>query len=69
MVNLHDIAASAGSACAAGNAEPSYVLASLGVPDELAISTLRLGLGRFTTAEEIDYAIGRVAETVAKLRR
>ncbi len=69
LVNLHDIAASAGSACAAGNAEPSYVLASLGVPDELAISTLRLGLGRFTTAEEIDYAIGRVAETVAKLRR
>ena len=69
LVALQDIAASAGSACTAGNAEPSYVLRSIGVPTELAVSTLRLGLGRFTTEEEVNFAAGRIIETVTKLRR
>ena len=69
IVSLGDLAASAGSACTAGNAEPSYVLKALGTPMELAVSTLRLGLGRFTTEEDVSYATGRIVETVGKLRR
>ena len=69
IVSLGDLAASAGSACTAGNAEPSYVLKAIGAPAELAVSTLRLGLGRFTTEEEVTYAIDRLIETVGKLRR
>jgi cysteine desulfurase len=69
IVSLGDLAASAGSACTAGNAEPSYVLKAIGTPGELAVSTLRIGLGRFTTEEEIHYAVGRIIETVEKLRQ
>ncbi len=69
IVSLGDLAASAGSACTAGNAEPSYVLKAIGTPTELAVSTLRLGLGRFTTEEDVSYATGRIVETVGKLRR
>ena len=69
IVSLGDLAASAGSACTAGNAEPSYVLKAIGTPAELAVSTLRLGLGRFTTEDEVNYAIGRIVETVVQLRR
>ena len=68
IVSLADLAASAGSACTAGNAEPSYVLKAIGTPADLAISTLRIGLGRFTTEEEVKYAIGRIVETAGKLR-
>ena len=68
IVSLGDLAASAGSACTAGNAEASYVLKAIGTPGELAISTLRLGLGRFTTEDEVHYAAGRIVETVKKLR-
>jgi cysteine desulfurase len=63
-----DVALSSGSACTSASMEPSYVLKALGVEDQLAHSSLRLGLGRFTTKEEIDYAIGRIGETVIKLR-
>ncbi|GGB14358.1 IscS subfamily cysteine desulfurase [Puia dinghuensis] len=63
-----DVALSSGSACTSASMEPSYVLKALGVADDLAHSSLRLGLGRFTTAEEVDYAIGRIRETVEKLR-
>jgi len=68
LVALTDIAASAGSACTAGNSEPSSVLSAIGVPADLAVSTLRLGLGRFTTAADVDYAARRISETVARLR-
>ena len=68
LVSLQDIAASGGSACTAGSVEPSYVLKAIGVPGELAVSTLRLGLGRFTTEEEVSYASRRVVETMRTLR-
>ncbi len=63
-----DVALSSGSACTSASMEPSYVLKALGVDDDLAHSSLRLGLGRWTTAEEVDYAIGRISETVRRLR-
>lgn len=68
LVALNDIALSTGSACTSAKPEPSYVLKALGVPDELAYSSLRFGLGRFNTEEEVDYAVERIAETVTSLR-
>ena len=68
MAALNDIALSSGSACSSGTPEPSYVLQALGVSAEVANTPLRFGLGRFTTDEEIDYCLGRVVETVKRLR-
>ena len=63
-----DVALSSGSACTSASMEPSYVLKALGLGDDLAHSSLRLGLGRWTTEEEVDYAIRQIADTVSRLR-
>ncbi|HEV3238431.1 MAG TPA: IscS subfamily cysteine desulfurase [Gemmataceae bacterium] len=68
MVGMKNVAVSSGSACTSANLEPSYVLKALGVNDELARSSIRFGLGRFNTEEEVDYAIEEVVKAVTHLR-
>jgi cysteine desulfurase len=68
LMSLPDVALSTGSACTSATVEPSHVLRALGVGDELVHSSLRFGLGRFNTEEEIDFVARRVAESVRKLR-
>jgi cysteine desulfurase len=68
LMSLPDLALSTGSACTSATVEPSFVLRAIGVGDRLAHSSLRFGLGRFTTEEEIEYAAGRIVESVRKLR-
>lgn len=68
MLALKDVAVSSGSACTSASLEPSFVLRALGRDDELAHSSIRFTLGRFTTEEEIDYVVAQLKEKVAKLR-
>jgi cysteine desulfurase len=68
MMGIKDLAVSSGSACTSASLEPSYVLRALGVEEELAHTSLRIGLGRFTTAEEVDYAVDRIVGEVRRLR-
>ncbi len=69
MMGIKDLAVSSGSACTSASLEPSYVLRALGVEDEMAHTSLRIGLGRFTTEEEVDYAVERIAGEVERLRQ
>ncbi len=68
MMAIKDVAVSSGSACTSSSLEPSYVLRALGVGDELAHSSIRFGLGRFTTEEEVDYVVDLVIKKVEHLR-
>ena len=68
MTALDDIAVSTGSACTSATVEPSYVLRAIGVSDELAQSSLRITIGRYTTEKDVDYAAKRIIEVVEKLR-
>ncbi len=63
-----DVAVSSGSACTSASLEPSYVLRALGVEDELAHTSIRFGIGRFTTEEEVDYTIELMTREVSRLR-
>ncbi len=68
LMGINDVAVSSGSACTSATLEPSYVLRALGVSEDLAHSSIRFGLGRFNTEEEVDYVADRVVETVKRLR-
>ena len=68
MMGIKDLSVSSGSACTSASLEPSYVLRALGVEEELAHTSIRFGLGRFTTEEEIDYAVEQVVGAVSRLR-
>src|SRR5580698_10502518 len=68
LMGINDIAVSSGSACTSATLEPSYVLKALGVGEDLAHTSIRFGLGRFNTQEEVDYVTSRVIEVVQRLR-
>jgi cysteine desulfurase len=68
IMGIKGVAVSSGSACTSASLEPSYVLRALGRSDELAHSSLRMTIGRWTTEEEIDYAVQTIRDNVARLR-
>jgi cysteine desulfurase len=68
LMGINDVAVSSGSACTSATLEPSYVLKALGVGEDLAHTSIRFGLGRFNTEEEVDYVVNRIVEVVSRLR-
>jgi cysteine desulfurase len=68
LMGINDVAVSSGSACTSATLEPSYVLKALGAGDDLAHSSIRFGIGRFNTEEEVDYVADKVIDVVTKLR-
>lgn len=68
IMALKDLAVSSGSACTSASLEPSYVLRAIGVEEDMAHTSLRIGFGRFTTEEEVDYAISLIGKEVGRLR-
>src|ERR671934_1791726 len=68
LMGINDVAVSSGSACTSASLEPSYVLKALGAGDDLAHSSIRFGLGRWTTDEEVDYVADKLAHVVTRLR-
>ena len=68
IMAIKELAVSSGSACTSASLEPSYVLRAIGVGEEMAHTSIRIGFGRFTTEEEVDYAISLIGKNVAKLR-
>jgi cysteine desulfurase len=68
LMGINDVAVSSGSACTSASLEPSYVLKALGAGDDLAHSSIRFGLGRWTTAEEVDYVATKLISVVTRLR-
>ena len=68
MMSMGDLAVSSGSACTSSEPEPSHVLRALGLDDDATRSSLRFSLGRFNTAEEVDFAVGAVSDAVHRLR-
>jgi cysteine desulfurase len=69
LLEIKDLAVSSGAACTSANPEPSHVLRALGLDEDLTKASLRFGLGRFNTEEEVDFAIEQVSAAVVKLRR
>jgi cysteine desulfurase len=69
LMTMPEVALSSGSACTSANPEPSHVLRGLGLEIDAVHGSVRFGLGRFNTAEEVEFTIGRIAESVAKLRK
>ena len=68
LMGINDVAVSSGSACTSATLEPSYVLKALGVGEDLAHTSIRFGIGRFNTEEEVDYVVNRIVEVVSRLR-
>jgi len=68
MMGIKNLAVSSGSACTSASLEPSYVLKALGVEEELAHTSLRIGLGRFTTEEDVKQAVNKIVSEVKRLR-
>jgi cysteine desulfurase len=68
LMLLNDVAVSPGAACDSANSEPSHVARAIGVPDDLARSSLRFGLGRSNTGEEVEYVVAKVVDSVRRLR-